>query len=111
MPDVSAVAYNLPVYFNGQWQPVGGTSAATPIWAAGMALVNQAMIKRYQVFFYGPTAIYYVANHAGRSSPYYDITQGSNLAFNATSGWDFASGFGTPNLVDFYNVLTTASKQ
>jgi len=106
VPDVSAVAYNLPVYFNGQWQPVGGTSAATPIWAAGMALVNQAMIKRYQVFFYGPTAIYYAANHAGRSSPYYDVTQGSNLAFNATPGWDFASGFGTPNLVDFYNVLT-----
>jgi kumamolisin len=111
VPDISAVAYNLPVYFNGQWQPVGGTSAATPIWAAGMALVNQAMIKRYQVFFYGPTAIYYAANHAARSSPYYDVTQGSNLAFNATPGWDFASGFGTPNLVDFYNVLATASKQ
>ncbi len=112
VPDVSAVALNLPLYFNGQWQTFpngigagGGTSAATPIWATGMALVNQVLIKRFHVFFSGPIVFYYVANHAGRLSPYFDVTQGNNLGFNATPGWDFASGFGTPNLVDFYNVL------
>ncbi len=109
LPDVSAVAYNLPVYFDGQWQPVGGTSAAAPIWATGMALVNQAMIKKYGGFFYGPTIIYDIANHAGDAIPYYDVTEGNNLAFNATPGWDFASGFGTPNLVAFSNVLAAAA--
>jgi len=83
----------------------GGTSAATPIWAAGMALVNQALLQKYHVFFAGPLVFYYVANHAGHLSPYYDVTQGSNLGFNAAPGWDFATGLGTPNLVDFYNVL------
>ena len=112
VPDVSAVALNLPLYFGGQWQTFpdgtgagGGTSAATPIWAAGMALVNQALIQKYHVFFAGPLVFYYVANHAGHLSPYYDVTQGSNLGFNAAPGWDFATGLGTPNLVDFYNVL------
>ena len=116
VPDVSAVALNLPLYFGGQWLTFpdgtgagGGTSAATPIWAAGMALINQELIQKYHVFFAGPLVFYYVANNAGRLSPYFDVTQGNNLGFNATPGWDFATGFGTPNLVDFYNVLATAA--
>ena len=40
MPDIAAAAYALAVYFQGQWGSVGGTSAAAPIWAAGLALVN-----------------------------------------------------------------------
>ncbi len=118
VPDVSAVALNLPLYFGGQWQTFpdgtgagGGTSAATPIWAAGMALVNQALIHKYHLFFAGPLVFYYVASHAGRLSPYFDVTQGSNLGFNTTPGWDFATGLGTPNLVDFYNVLAGVASQ
>jgi subtilase family serine protease len=116
VPDVSAVALNLPLYFGDQWQTFpdgtgagGGTSAATPIWAAGMALVNQALMHKYHVFFAGPIAFYYVANHAGRLTPYYDVTQGTNLGFNTTPGWDFATGLGTPNLVDFYDVLASVA--
>lgn len=116
VPDVSAVATNLALYFQGQWQTFsdgtgagGGTSAATPIWAAGMTLVNQALIQKYHVFFAGPVVFYYVENHAGSLSPYFDVTQGNNLGFNATSGWDFATGLGTPNLVDFYNVLASVA--
>lgn len=116
MPDVSAVALNLPLYFGGQWQTFSdgtgagsGTSAATPIWATGMALVNQALIQKYHVFFSGPVVFYYVENHAGSLSPYFDVTQGTNLGFNATPGWDFATGLGTPNLVDFYNILASVA--
>ena len=116
MPDVSAVALNLPLYFGGQWQTFSdgtgagsGTSAATPIWATGMALVNQALIQKYHVFFSGPVVFYYVENHAGNLSPYFDVTQGTNLGFNATPGWDFATGLGTPNLVDFYNILASVA--
>jgi hypothetical protein len=76
-----------------------------------MALVNQALIQRYQRFFYGPSLFYYVANHAGNLSPYYDVTQGNNLAFNSTPGWDFASGLGTPNLGNFYSILAAGTSQ
>ena len=114
IPDVSAVATNLALYFDGQWATLpdgegggGGTSAATPIWAAGMVLVNQALIQNFHVFFYGPSLYYAVANRPSKQSPYFDVTQGNNVGFNATPGWDFASGLGTPNLVDFYSVLLT----
>ena len=112
LPDVAAVALNLPLFFGGQWLTFpdgtgggGGTSAATPIWATGMALVNQQTIQKYHEYFAGPLVYYYVANHAGRLLPYFDVTQGNNLGFNATPGWDFATGFGTPNLVAFYDIL------
>lgn len=113
VPDIAAVAYNLPIYFNGDWQLGGGTSAATPIWAAGMLLVNQKTISNDHVFFAGPQAFYYVANNPGRYSPYFDIAKGGgtpSATFNATSGWDFATGLGVPNLADFYKVLDAAAK-
>ncbi|HEY5003081.1 MAG TPA: S53 family peptidase, partial [Ktedonobacteraceae bacterium] len=46
LPDVSAAAYALAVYFQGRWGAVGGTSAAAPIWAAGLVLVNQGMLQQ-----------------------------------------------------------------
>ena len=113
VPDIAAVAFDLPLYFNGQWELGGGTSAATPIWAAGMILVNQKTIDKYHKFFPGPQAFYYIANHSGKFSPYLDITDGGgglSATFNATSGWDFATGLGVPNLGDFYNVLETVAK-
>jgi hypothetical protein len=39
------------------------------------------------------------------------VTRGNNLAFNSTPGWDFASGPGTPNLVNFYSILAAATGQ
>ena len=113
VPDVAAVAADLPVYFGGRWVSFHGTSAATPIWAAGMALVNQATIQNFHKYFVGPSLFYYVANHTGQLSPYYDITAGgggTSATFNATQGWDFATGLGAPNLVDFYKVLEVAAK-
>ena len=105
IPDISAVAYALAVYFNGQWGAVGGTSAAAPIWAAGMALMNQGLIAQLGKFTASPQLFYVVAQSAGGLHPYYDVTRGNNLYYPATPGWDFATGLGTPNLGDFYNVL------
>lgn len=118
VPDVAAVASNLPLYFHSQWLTFpdgtaagGGTSAATPIWAAGMVLVNQATIQNYHIFFAGPLVFYTIANNHGQFSPYFDITEGNNLGFNATPGWDFATGLGTPNLPDIYQILAAASNK
>ena len=118
VPDVAAVASNLPLYFNGQWLTLpdgtgagGGTSAATPIWAAGMALANQATIQNYHIFFAGPLVFYAIANNHGQFSPYFDITEGNNLGFNATPGWDFATGLGAPNLPDIYQILAATSSK
>jgi subtilase family serine protease len=105
LPDISAAAYALAVYFQGQWGAVGGTSAAAPIWATSMALVNQGLLHQIGEFTASPQLFYVVAQGWGGMHPYYDVTNGNNLYFPATAGWDYSSGLGTPNLGDFYSVL------
>jgi kumamolisin len=111
VPDISAWAFDIPIYNQGQWFIDRGTSAAAPIWASGMALVNQGTIAQAQTYYSGPEVFYDVANNAQGKTPYYDVTQGSNLYYEATKGWDDATGLGTPNLMDFLSVLIAASKQ
>lgn len=105
VPDISAAAYALAVYFNGQWGAVGGTSAASPIWAAGQALVNEGLIKQLGKYAYSPRIFYLAAAKNNGRHPYYDVTRGNNLYYTATPGWDYPSGLGTPNLADFYQVV------
>jgi len=107
LPDIAAIAYNQALYYQGQWLYAYGTSEATPTWATAMALVNEDLIKHVHEFFYSPQLFYMVANDstALHLHPFYDVTQGSNLYYPATPGWDFATGLGTPNLVDFSSVL------
>jgi kumamolisin len=110
LPDVSAAAYGLAVYFNGQWGAVGGTSAAAPIWAAGLALVNEGLLKQGHAFGYGPQLFYQVANAGNGARSYYDVTRGNNLYYPATPGWDFATGLGTPNFTDFYQAMSNLER-
>jgi kumamolisin len=105
VPDVSAAAIDLPVYYRGRWVPFGGTSAATPIWAAGMALVNQGLLTRKQVYWYGPDTMYHVVGQGGANLPYYDVVSGNNLYYPATNGFDLSTGLGTPNAPNIFNIL------
>ncbi|MBO0781837.1 MAG: S8 family serine peptidase [Ktedonobacteraceae bacterium] len=105
LPDIAAVANNLPIYFEGKWVAVGGTSAATPIWAAGMALVNQGLLKQKSMYYYAPDTFYFALANAGGKQPYYDVTQGDNLYYKAGKGFDDTTGLGAPNLSEFYQVL------
>lgn len=112
MPGVAAFADDIALYYQGQWGIFGGTSFATPDWAAGMALVNQALIQQTKSFYSGPTLFYGVAQigESNKQHPYYDVTVGNNLYYPATTGWDYSTGFGTPNLPVFYNILLKAAK-
>jgi kumamolisin len=101
VPDISAVADNLAVYFQGAWEAVGGTSAAAPIWAAGQALVNEDTIQHLGTFGYSPRLYYAVANKSAGANAYFDVTRGNNLYYHATPGWDYPTGLGTPNLASF----------
>ncbi len=105
LPDVSAAASNLLVYYQNGWTAFDGTSAATPIWAAGFVLLNEGVIQTKQIFFYGPDTFYGVANSRGNLQPYFDVITGNNVYYSATPGWDDASGWGTPNLGAFFQVL------
>ena len=94
VPDVSYdsnPATGFPVYdstaYNGQtgWFQVGGTSAASPQWAAIHSLaISVSNNNLYQ--------------DAKWNAPGYfrDITSGSNGAYSATSGYDLVTGLGSP---------------
>ncbi len=97
--DVSAVAWNIPVYdsFEGGWLTVGGTSVSSPLIAAIYALAGNARTVR-------PGYVY-----AHRRS-LFDITKGSNSYFVtsqqacgndylcvAKKGYDAPTGLGTPD--------------
>ena len=102
LPDVSAIAWKEPVYLQGKWYDSGGTSAATPIWAAGLALVDQGLMQHHKQTVGATPTFYRLANQQNNKlHPYYDITQGNNQYYPATTGFDLATGWGAPNLPDF----------
>lgn len=106
LPDVSAVAWTVLVYYKGDWRLNGGTSAAAPIWASTYALINQGLaIKTHEFIIGGAGIFYWLAQKQAAQHPFFDVVQGSNLYYPATTGWDYASGLGTPNAVGIYNGL------
>ncbi len=101
VPDVSAAAYpNIAIYYQGAWVAAGGTSAAAPIWAAGTLLVDQGLKQASKSSLGSVPEMYTLANHPGKFHPYTDITTGNNLFYPATRGWDYATGWGSPNFND-----------
>jgi subtilase family serine protease len=108
VPDVAflAAVQIYIVYNNGSWTPVGGTSAAAPLWAGFMALANQQAAANLNpsVGFLNPT-IYTLGAGADYDSDMHDITTGSN-GFPALTGFDLATGWGTPAGQNLINDLT-----
>ena len=108
VPDVSANAdpyTGYLIYYEGSWTGIGGTSAAAPLWAAYSALVDaSSACGAKRVGFANPALYDAAASHY--SSDYHDITSGNNDytpegyaggLYPAGSGYDMASGLGTPN--------------
>ncbi|HUO27554.1 MAG TPA: S53 family serine peptidase [Candidatus Aquilonibacter sp.] len=84
----------------------GGTSFAAPMWAGFLALVNQQAVQNGQstLGFIDP-ALYTIGLSSGYDSDFHDIISGSN-GYNAVTGFDLATGWGSPNGVDLINALT-----
>jgi subtilase family serine protease len=74
----------------------GGTSFAAPMWAGYLALVNQKEVAggHKTVGFINP-AIYTAGLSKAYDNDFHDIIIGSN-GFPATTGYDLASGWGSP---------------
>jgi len=101
VPDVAADAdpsTGFHIVFGGQDGQAGGTSAATPLWAATIALINQDLKQKglREVGFANP-ALYWIGENSAKlnPSPFHDVMAGNNLYFDAAAGWDFATGWGS----------------
>lgn len=109
VPDVALLAA-VQIFLicnDGQWVSVGGTSAATPLWAGFMALADQqaAANGNPPVGFLNPT-IYAIGQGSDYDTDMHDITTGSN-GFPALVGYDLATGWGTPAGQPLINDLTS----
>ena len=83
---------------------VGGTSAGSPQWAGIIALANQARANLGKGLIGGnlnPT-LYSIYHSSRYSTDFHDITvgndivSGSTVGYSAGTGYDLASGIGTP---------------
>jgi hypothetical protein len=105
-PDVSADSgIGTYLYFDGAAGCCsGGTSLATPIWAAASAVWNHnnANSGRPGIGFSAPL-IYALANDStDYANDFHDITSGNN-GFSAGTGWDEVSGWGSPDFNQLSN--------
>jgi len=112
VPDVAANGgsgiYVCPMGECGVWS---GTSLASPLWAGFTALVNQQSkaAGRSTVGFINP-AIYAIGKSSSYESAFHDISSGSNGGFNAGTGYDLVTGWGSPNGQSFINALAGPPK-
>jgi Pro-kumamolisin, activation domain/Fibronectin type III domain len=135
IPDVSAEA-NTDNYFcaNGSCQGgIGGTSLAAPRWAGFVALINQQAAANATagggnatLGFLNPT-IYAVGQDASYANTFHDIVSGDNAngtactlgtlgcladgiqGFNAVSGFDLVTGWGSPDGPSIFDALFPVS--
>ena len=100
LPDVSALAEPDYAMFQsdrgkpGAWGLWGGTSAAAPLWASFMVLIDQ---QAGQPLGFMNPSWYELGQKASsfQSPPFNDIVDGNNLYYPAGPGWDFATGWGS----------------
>ncbi|KAI3577767.1 peptidase S8/S53 domain-containing protein [Fusarium oxysporum f. sp. albedinis] len=96
MPDVSAISQDIATYVGGEYGLISGTSAATPLFASIVTLINEQRLKAGK----GPVGF---INPVMYQNPqvFNDITKGNNegcdtKGFSAVPGWDPVTGLGTP---------------
>jgi kumamolisin len=94
VPDVASLADPetgvMVVFPDGSVQPLGGTSAAAPLWSGLIARLNQSLGK--PVGYLNPALYKSMSSGVLR-----DITEGDNGAYKAGPGWDACTGLGSPN--------------
>jgi hypothetical protein len=118
-PDVSMVASNLSIFMdNGTMAVANGTSASTPLWAGFMALVNEraAAFGLAPVGFINPI-LYAIGQGSSYADSFHDIaTNDSNsnalnpTNYHAVSGYDLATGWGTPKGDALLNSISTYAR-
>jgi subtilase family serine protease len=91
------------------WITVGGTSAAAPLWAGSMALIDQYLQSQGKAIVGSANPVLYSLFNTPQQSPaFHDVTSGTNLYYNATSGYDMASGIGSPDVNNIAHDLASS---
>jgi subtilase family serine protease len=113
-PDVSAEANTnqYSCYDGGCNGGNGGTSYAAPQWAGLTAMANEQSIKNggSMLGFLNP-AIYEIGVGTSYDSDFHDIVKGNNGKYNAVTGYDLVTGWGSPIGPSLIDALTSSDGQ
>jgi len=112
-PDVAANGHAYLIAIDGSLEQVDGTSCSSPVFGAVVSLLNDWRLDQGKtpLGFFNP-----VAYAAAAKGAFIDITSGNNMCtesccsttgFTATTGWDPATGVGTPNFISLLNYVQT----
>ncbi|MBI3680673.1 MAG: S8/S53 family peptidase [Acidobacteria bacterium] len=102
VPDVAGKAdvhAGYEIIVDGQRFTMGGTSAATPMWASLITRINQKLGRRVGFI----NALLY-SERFGKATN--DVVVGNNGAFSAGPGWDACTGLGSPNGTELLKALS-----
>jgi subtilase family serine protease len=115
VPDITAAGdAQYTFYVAGSWGRWAGTSFGTPLWAAGITLINQYLAAHGEtrLGFLNPTLYTILRTPEQYAAAFHDITTGDNCfdasstcgtpdaagsLYPATAGYDLASGIGSPH--------------
>jgi subtilase family serine protease len=108
-PDTSILIYMSDDGY-GSWEAIGGTSEGSPQWAGLVADIDQA--RGTSIGWLDPT-LYSLTS--SESTYFHDIVKGTNAyggvaGYSAATGWDPASGLGTPRAGALESVLVKAAR-
>ncbi|KAF3023299.1 vesicle formation at the endoplasmic reticulum [Penicillium rubens] len=104
-PDISAQAANFIVRDQGDWISVGGTSASTPVLAGVISRLNAARIAQGKprmgflnpwLYSHGQTGFTDIVLGSSSGCKWTSDARVRNASWDATEGWDPATGLGTP---------------
>lgn len=104
IPDVAANAAAATGYlicFDGITTSLGGTSASTPLWAALIACLNQALGRRVGYL----TPLLYQRKRVLRSIVHGNNKLDGRQGYTARKGWDACTGLGSPHGVKLLALL------
>ena len=108
LPDVAAQSGDI----TGDGYDIGpdgtgaGTSLAAPLWQ-GMWARIQSSSGTPAGYGFAPPLIYQLGDGVTAAADFNDIVVGDN-GFPATPGWDYVSGFGTPDVANIVTDLQSA---
>lgn len=111
-PDVSLLAHGIDTIINGNFLPLGGTSASAPLFAGMMALILDARLQAglpplgpinpllYKLAANSPDVFNDMIVGDNRCTGVYGASKSYTCCpygFNATKGWDPVTGLGSVN--------------
>lgn len=110
-PDVAAQGSNLALVWNSQVSTFSGTSAAAPVFAGVISLVNDALMAKGKPALGFLNTWLYSEGYKAMT----DVVSGSSYGcgtagFPAQKGWDAVTGWGTPNFQKLVDAAMTAGK-